>query len=42
MPAIYTKEDLPADVAEVTTKVLADNLSTETNIEIGLLIGANC
>ena len=50
--ATYTREALAADVEEVLTqekakkwkhlKIIADKLPTETNMEIGLLIGANC
>ena len=52
LPATYTREALPADVEEVATqekarkwehlKIIADKLQTETNMDIGLLIGANC
>ena len=48
----FTREDLPADVKEVATqetarkwehfRVIADKLPAETNLEVGLLIGANC
>ena len=52
LPAVYTRDELPADIDEVATcekakrwdhlKGIADNLSTESNMKIGLLIGANC
>ena len=52
LPAAYTREALPADVEEVATlekarkwehlKIVADKLLTETYMEIGLPIGANC
>ena len=51
-PATYTKEELPADVEEVATrekikiwdhlKKIANKVPKASNIEIGLLIGANC
>ena len=52
LPATYTREELPADVGEVATrdklagwehlKELVDKVPRKSNIEIGLLIGANC
>ena len=52
LPAVYTRDELPADIDEVATcekakrwdhlKGIADNLPTESNMKIGLLIGANC
>ena len=51
-PAKHTTEALCADAEEVATqenawkwehfKIIADKLPTETNIKIGLVIGANC
>ena len=51
-PATYTREALPADVEKVAIqekakkwnhlKIIAEKLSTETNMEIGFLIGTNC
>ena len=52
LPAVYTRDELPADIDEVATcekakrwdnlKGTTDNLPTESNMKIGLLIGANC
>ena len=52
MLATYIREDVPVDVEEVATeekarkwehlKVIKDKLPTETNMEIGWFIGANC
>ena len=52
LPATYTREELPADVEEVATrdkvagwehlKELVDKVPRKSDIEIGLLIGANC
>ena len=52
LPATYTREELPADVEEVTTRdkvagwehleKLVDKVLRKSDIETGLLIGANC
>ena len=49
LPATYTKEELSTDVEEVLTREsieiwdhLAKKLPKASDIEIGLLIGANC
>ena len=52
LPATYTREELPADVEEVATRgkvsgwehlqELVDKVPRKSDIEIGLLIGANC
>ena len=52
LPAIYTREELPADVEEVATrekvagwehlKEIVDKVPRKSEIEIGLMIGANC
>ena len=52
LPATYTKEELPADVEEVATrdkvagwehlKELVDKVPRKSDIEMGLLIEANC
>ena len=52
LPATYTKEKLPVDVEEVATrdkieiwdhlKKIANKVLKVSDIEIGLLIGANC
>ena len=52
LPATYTREELLADVEEVETrdnvagwehlKELVDKVPRKSDIEIGLLIGANC
>ena len=52
LPAVYTRDGLPADIDEAATcekakrwdhlKGIADNLPTESNMKIDLLIGANC
>ena len=52
LPAVYTRDELPADIDEVATcekakrcdhlKGIANNLPTESNMKIGLLIGGSC
>ena len=52
LPATYTREELPANVEEVATrgkvagwehlKELVDKVPRKSDIEIGLLIEANC
>ena len=52
LPAAYTREELPADVEEVATRdnvagwghleELVDKVPRKSDIETGLLIGANC
>ena len=52
LPAPYTKEELPADVEKVATrekvevwdhlKKIANKVPKVSDIEIGLLFGANC
>ena len=52
LPATYTKEELPADVEKVATrekvevwdhlKKIANKVPKVSDIEIGLLFGANC
>ena len=52
LPPVYTREDIPVDYDEVATreniknwdylKVIAEKLPHAADIEIGLLIGADC
>ena len=52
LPPVYTREDIPVDIEEVATRenikswdhltVIAEKLPNSTDIEIGLLIGADC
>ena len=52
LPPVYTREDIPVDIEEVATRenikswdhltLIAEKLPHSTDIEIGLLIGADC